>query len=279
MHNVQELERQWLRYKIKSYVPFALGSVTLFIVLLVIVFFPENKSTPDTSITSVALSIQTPQLASDQLAKNNAIIPLKSIENQPPTPTSKQNMPSIQHERIPDPSVVLKPSLDFMENIEEAPFPEVEIADSNPIANTKPDAQAPVPPIAVETKDSDKKQMMQSDITTQKEDKTISIDTHEDAQDIIDVLERFKKNKKPALSLFAAKRYYALEQYTNAYNYALITNELDSTIEESWLIAAKSLVKMHKENDATRLLNTFIKSSHSMRAKMLLDQINNGNTK
>jgi hypothetical protein len=278
MHNVQELERQWLRYKVKFYMPFAIGSLIFLIVLLVIIFFPENKSTQDTSIPSTALPIQATQPVSNKPINSNATASLEFIENQPSTLTAKQNTPSIQHEKISDPSVVLEPSLNFIDNIEEAPFPEVEIADSRPIANTKPDAQLPVFSKPVETKDFDKKQIIQSDITTPKEDRSISIDTHEDAQDIIDVLERFKKNKKPALSLFAAKRYYALEQYTNAYNYALITNELDSTIEESWLIAAKSLVKMQKKDDAIRLLNTFIKSSHSMRAKMLLDQINNDNT-
>ena len=278
MHNVQELERQWLRYKVKFYMPFAIGSLIFLIVLLVIIFFPENKSTPDTSIPSTTLPIQATQSVSNKPANSNATTSLESIENRPSTLTAKQNTPSIQHEKIPDPSVVLEPSLNFIDNIEEAPFPEVEIADSRPIANTKPDTQLPVFSKPVETKDFNKKPIIKSDTITSKEKTTISIDTHEDAQDIIDVLERFKKNKKPALSLFAAKRYYALEQYTNAYNYALITNELDSTIEESWLIAAKSLVKMQKKDDAIRLLNTFIKSSHSVRAKMLLSQIKNGTT-
>jgi len=104
---------------------------------------------------------------------------------------------------------------------------------------------------------------------------TISI-TQQDASDLKDVIKRFETNKSPALSLFLARRYYDLQDYTHSYEYAIKTNEIDSTIEESWLIFAKSLVKLGRNEEAVKTLGTYIQHSNSGRAKSLLDEINKG---
>ena len=82
------------------------------------------------------------------------------------------------------------------------------------------------------------------------EDSTISIKRQNTHEDIQHVIKRFKKSNNPALSLFVAKKYYELENYNAAYNYALITNELNNDIEESWIIFTKSLVKLGKKDKA-----------------------------
>ena len=97
-----------------------------------------------------------------------------------------------------------------------------------------------------------------------------------DMDDIQDVVARFKKNKNPALSLFIAKSYYRIGNYKMAYNYALITNELDSHIEDSWVIFSKSLYKMGQKSMAVKTLNAYIKESGSVKAKIALDQMEKG---
>ena len=94
-----------------------------------------------------------------------------------------------------------------------------------------------------------------------------------------DVIKRFKKNNNPALSLFIAKKYYELENYDQSYNYALITNEINDNIDSSWIIFAKSLVKLNKREEAIKTLNKYIQHSHSNQAKILLDEIKSGKFK
>ena len=95
-------------------------------------------------------------------------------------------------------------------------------------------------------------------------------------QDILDAERRFKQHNSPALSLFLARQYYARKQYKKSYNYALITNQLDKEVEDSWLIFARSLVKLGKKEKAIKTLKEYIRYSNSTNAKLLLSEITNG---
>ncbi|MDQ1244960.1 MAG: hypothetical protein QG565_1301 [Campylobacterota bacterium] len=98
-------------------------------------------------------------------------------------------------------------------------------------------------------------------------------------EDIAHVIKRFNVNHNPALSLFVAKKYYQLGDYEQAYNYALITNDINNNIEESWLIFSKSLVKINKKEMAIETLKKYISHSHSSQARQLLDEIQAGKFK
>jgi two-component SAPR family response regulator len=93
------------------------------------------------------------------------------------------------------------------------------------------------------------------------------------------IIKRFKKNNSPALSLFIAKKYYEAEDYHNAYNYALITNNINREIESSWIIFSKSLVKLGKKELAIKTLQEYTGQSKSRSAKILLDEIQTGKFK
>ncbi|MGD9719509.1 MAG: hypothetical protein AB7U24_09720, partial [Sulfurimonadaceae bacterium] len=70
-----------------------------------------------------------------------------------------------------------------------------------------------------------------------------------------------------------------LGDYHKSYNYALITNELNNNIEASWIIFAKSLVKLNEKEMALKTLRQYIEHSGSNQAKLLLDEIRNGKFK
>ena len=113
-------------------------------------------------------------------------------------------------------------------------------------------------------------------VREESEPREMLIQRDDDMKDIQDVIARFKKNKNPALSLFVAKRYYKIGNYQQAYNYALITNELDNNIEDSWLIFAKSLYKLDQKDMAIKTLKAYIQESSSVKAKITLDQMERG---
>ena len=119
----------------------------------------------------------------------------------------------------------------------------------------------------------------QSPVYEHEVSKKIDIERKNDSDDIQGVIKRFNKNNNPALSLFVAKKYYEMGDYHNAYNYALITNNINAEIESSWLIFAKSLVKLGKKEMAARTLQEYIEGSNSKSARRLLDDILNGKFK
>ena len=104
----------------------------------------------------------------------------------------------------------------------------------------------------------------------------LTITTQKNENDLKDVIRRFKKNKNPALSLFIAKRYYELKKYQKSYNYALMTNEINKEIEESWIIFSKSLVKLGQHELAIITLKAYLKTNKSSQAEILLTKIDAG---
>ena len=97
--------------------------------------------------------------------------------------------------------------------------------------------------------------------------------------DISEIENRFKENSNPHLGLYIARYHYDHGNYNEAYNYALKTNAINNNIEESWLIFAKSLVKLGKSDQAKKTLQFYISQSNSENAKNLLNSIEQGNIK
>ncbi len=94
-----------------------------------------------------------------------------------------------------------------------------------------------------------------------------------------DVAKRFSESHDTDDSLFLAKSYYGKGNYKKAEYWALQTNKVNQNIEESWLIFAKSKVKMGRKNEAINILTAYIKKSNSVQAKNLLYKIKKGTLK
>ncbi|NKQ41037.1 MAG: hypothetical protein HF962_05660 [Sulfurovum sp.] len=92
----------------------------------------------------------------------------------------------------------------------------------------------------------------------------------------VDIENRFEFAKDKSDSLFLAKYYYDKMEYSKAEKWALETNKLDSTLEESWLIFAKAQAKQGKRIESLKVLKAFIDQSGSTQAKSLMDKIRRG---
>jgi len=95
----------------------------------------------------------------------------------------------------------------------------------------------------------------------------------DDMQMIRDIKINFSKNKNYKDSLQLAEIYYKDGQYTESEKWALVTNNLNSDIEEGWLIFVKSKIKMGDYEEAQEVLEVYIKKTNSVEAKKLLDEI------
>ncbi len=100
--------------------------------------------------------------------------------------------------------------------------------------------------------------------------KTTSVSAYKDVE------KRFYESHDSDDSLFLAKSYYSRGNYKKAEHWARETNKVNRNIEESWLIFAKSKVKLGHKNEAIRILMSYVKKSESQKAKRLLRKIKKG---
>ena len=274
MLNTHDLEKRWLRYKIKSYIPHFIITLSLLVIGIIVINFTS---------TTGALKEQKQVLATETTLVQKPITQELSAQKDIITrePQRVANTPQQElHFSKNNAKVQLSPSLDFMKKMQHS---------SHLYYNTREEQE----PIIVKPKKQPKKQpnkrpkkriMIEQEIeevviqepivVVQK--KKIKINRQNTQNDIFEIIKRFKKNNNPALSLFVAKKYYELEDYHQAYNYALITNGIDKNIESSWLIFAKSLYKLDKKAKAIKTLKEYINFSHSSGARLLLNEMKAG---
>ena len=280
MINIADLENRWVKYKIKSYIPHAIIVTSLIVIsILVVLMLPDSKTEKkqpqqqkelEKEIEKKVEKIQPKKHETPKVQEVAKVDETKKIEKTP-QPIKKQiQQPTKQEEK----KLLLKPSLNFMRDMQNATLPyyagEEKVVkpihhQAAPKVKPQPKKVQPVPKLIQPIKKVQKQSI---------------IITRQDTQsDIEDVIKRFKTNNNPALSLFIAKKYYEIGKYNKSYDYALITNEINSNIEASWLIFAKSLVKLDEKEMAIKTLKAYVEHSSSNKAKRLLDEIQSGKFK
>ena len=84
---------------------------------------------------------------------------------------------------------------------------------------------------------------------------------------------KFYKSNNVRYALMIAQRFYDIKKYEKALKWALIANELDQKKPLSWMLFAKSKVKMGKKHDAINVLNAYLKIYDSKEASRLLKKL------
>ncbi|SFV68409.1 Transformation system protein [hydrothermal vent metagenome] len=275
MLNTRELEKRWLHYKIKSYIPYAVITVSIFTIILITLFFLPviQKEKEKTFTQKKQKTLYKEEIPKKEKTAQKNINTAKIIDEQKIKPAEKITKTS---------QITLQPSMQFikhMQNEDQQPY--YQTLYKTPTIHKKESTKR----TKVMQQNNKIKEEYLTITQTQEQPKKIqpksiiTIEKKNSKEDIKEVLSRFKKNNNPALSLFIAKKEYELGNYEQAYNYALITNGINNDIEDSWIIFAKSLVKLHKRDMAIKTLIEYIKYSHSGNAKILLNEIQSGKFK
>lgn len=285
MLNVNDLEDRHKKYKIKSYAPYfaIFASVTVAIVSITSFILYNSKIEADIEKEEQKqqVIVQKIEIASTTKEKNEIVqeVEQKTVQESAVEPVAAKE--DIKAEEKQE-KVSLSPSLDFMGKM----------GSNNQVyykKETISTAQELPKEVIIDIKQEEKRQ--EEKIVPKKVEKIeevainidkktpINIARKDEQEDLSHVIKRFNINHNPALSLFIAKKYYQLENYEQAYNYALMTNEINNNIEESWIIFTKSLVKMGKKDKAVETLKKYISHSSSSQAKQLLDEILSGKFK
>jgi tetratricopeptide (TPR) repeat protein len=272
MLNINELESRWKRYKIKSYIPHFVILISSLIILTISLIFltPKEKQLEQESLVQ---EIQIPKVIATKPQEKNSteqVIQKQEVKEayveavQPTTPKNIQTPSSNK-------KITLTPSLDFMKSINRDSLPYYTQVEDDATS------QAQDEKLREDQEESQSDETKESKVQIQnKEPETINIKKGTTQDDIQHVLKRFQKNNNPALSLFIAQKYYDLGDYHNSYNYALITNEINNNIEESWIIFTKSLIKLGQKEMAVKTLKQYLEYSNSSKAGRLLEEILSG---
>lgn len=284
MLNVNDLEVRHKKYKMKSYTPYFVifASVTVAIISITSFILYNSKIEADIEKEEQKQSVvvQKIEVVSETKEKNETLqeVEQKTVQEEAEPVTAKEDIKAEQKQE----KVLLSPSLDFMGKM----------GSSNQVyykKETISTTQEVPKEVTIDIKQEEKKQEEKiaakkvekvEEVTVNIDKKTpINIARKDEEEDISHVIKRFETNHNPALSLFVAKKYYQLGNYEQAYNYALMTNEINNNIEDSWIIFTKSLVKMGKKEKAVETLKKYISHSSSSQAKQLLDEILSGKFK
>lgn len=280
MLNVNDLEIRHKKYKQKLRMPYIILFTSLSIIIFSIIFFYNNKYfiKKDILITKEPISIQkTNETKKIDINKTQKIVINVSKLKKTIDKDEKKEIV------VEDKKLILSPSLNFLnkmqsdtplyyevnDNIEKKPT----IKKEQPIEKEKTIVKKP------NLKVQEKVAIIKKPEVKIEKKAIINIERKDTYDDIRHVIKRFKTNNSPALSLFIAKKYYQLQEYDKSYNYALITNKINNNIEASWIIFAKSLIKLNKKDMAIKTLQKYINHSHSSQAKLLLDEILSGKFK
>jgi len=277
MINTQELEKRWFKYKFKSYLLHLIIFVTSIVfILLLFIFVGTDLLKKPTELKKESTNIPKEK-------KIEKVIIQKTIIKKTPDVKIKKlvevNLTSIikNDEKQEKQPLIVEPSFNFISQIES------DLAKKSIVQNRQISEKKDIQTQIIEVEKKEPKKTIQKEIqrkqpiqTVEKKRKPIHIVRQNTQEDIKAVIKRFEKNHNPALSLFIARQYYEIKEYKKAYNYALITNGINNDIEESWIIFAKSLVKLNERTIAIKMLKKYIQYSNSYRAITLLGDINSG---
>ncbi|MCX6073473.1 MAG: hypothetical protein NTY39_04060 [Campylobacterales bacterium] len=249
MIDIHLLERRWIKYKIKRLIPYVVAILGIGAGLITLLYsVNQNDVTPPPPIKQEIPLVKItpkPDIAEEVIA----IVPPPTLQ-QPRAvaapiavarPTPAETSVAWKPKALPSPKENIPVPLSIPKN---TPLVAVSATFSTPVV---------VPPNS--------------------QNKPISIKQNSTTFDIHEIEDRFKNNSNPHLGLYIARYHYDNGNYSEAYNYALKTNAINNTLEESWLIFAKSLVKLGRTEQAKKTLQLYISQSNSEGAKSLLNNL------
>jgi hypothetical protein len=250
--DIHNLERRWLKYKIKTFLPIIITLIVVILLLIGAVIFWPNKKV------------------------NEAPTPLVPNNSKAAVQLPKEISTSVEN------SMLLEPSMEFIHSLSESSGSITPAPESGQIKNITGSQKTTVPqlpPPTAKMLDVTELPPLPKTQIPLPSNKTLTINRNESALDITELEQRFKETSNANLGLFIARYYYDHGNYSESYNYALKTNAVNSHIEESWIIFSKSLTKLGKVDQAKKTLQLYIAQSGSETAKSLLENIEKGNFK
>jgi hypothetical protein len=246
MYDIEELEKKWIEYRKKRILRYVkiVSALTAGILVGVGIFtFVGNESGEDGSVKQV-------HTAKNESSEANRPGSTDSAPKEAVSDTHKSGSAGEKSEAELASMRAEVPSLKQSEkkSSNTKPAMEMTVADAGSVAESKSVKNT----MSLEIVDSDSTKIVK------------------------DIEKRFEESNNFDDALFLSKYYYKKKNYKKASYWALQANMIDSTIEDSWILFAKSKVLQGHRVEALRVLQAYYDKTGSEQAKELLDLIRQG---
>jgi len=270
MHKVKELEVKWFNYKVKQIIMPAIKVSSIYL-LVVGGYYMYDKN------SDMILSPQSTKVLGVSMDANNSMVENKTDIAKVIQDTEQSKLikdKSIEEKRVLSPII---PVIDMEkeERISETVRVQKKIKRhyaSKPKNTVKAKKNSYLTAKELATISKPTRQVV---VTPPRKTKKIHFTTTS-TNYVERMQEKFSKSKSPRDALLLAKAYYNQQQYSEAEEWALSANKLNNSLEDSWLVFAKSKVKLGKKKEALKILVSYYKKSHSTKVKKLIGQIKTG---
>jgi len=247
MYDIKVLEEEWKKYNKNKKKPLYLLLGVLCLIAIVSFLFYQNKNFHFDS------KMDTQNINTIQYPKSNSVVLLDKklseilVESQKISLEDEAIVDNVNKNNIKIPTL---PIVDDIPLIDDMPVGKIVLSEKPKIKiNKKP---------KIRLSDKPRKKIHLNIVESSK------------VSAYSDVEKRFKQSHDTEDSLFLAKSYYRKGNYRKAEYWALQTNKINSSLEESWLIYVKSKAKLGHKNEAIRILTNYAKRSNSSAAWNLL---------
>ncbi len=297
MLEIDKLEREWLRYRLKRIKPWIFLSITLLLTVATAVWVTKsgyNSTLKGGGNEKVKIAVQTAATATDassnvesvsatvekeSVTKSEKVVerkPKEAVSQTAPQEkeTTKEQMRSAE---AGEPGVILNPDTGFMESLS-APKKErrpqkvyraVETAREETVSSSTIDRpKSSTVEKSADTETEVKKK--NSENTGGSGLQILSTKTNNTLQLLI---KRFNRNNDPKLASYIAQSYYKKGDYKEAVKWSVAANSLDPSGEESWLIFARAKVKLGKRDEAVKALRVYLNQYSSRKVRSYLRRL------
>lgn len=250
MHDIEDLENQWERYHRNKRKIYYVSAFLLLLLMFIVVGYTLYKNKNSKNILSI-----------DSISPKNNMIQTSVIYK------SLLDGPLIKLALEVNKSQDVSKFNRKYTNSESQSLPLLPIINSIPILEDKRKITKNSLP-----QKSNKKNIKDKKILIEKPHKKMHLNIIKSSSisSYKEVEKRFNQFQDVDDSLFLAKSYYAKKSYKKSEYWALKTNKINNSIEESWLIFAKSKVQLGYKNEAIDILLKYIQQYNSIEAKKLL---------
>ena len=106
--------------------------------------------------------------------------------------------------------------------------------------------------------------------------KRVNIQISSASNEEVTLKDQFLKTNNPTIALELAKLNFKKNNFKEAIKWSLAANDIDNSLEESWIIFAKSKYKLKQKDDAIKALNEYNKNLNKASINTLISKMRDG---
>ncbi len=296
MLEIEKLEREWRRYRLKRLKPWIFSSVALLVAAAAAVWLTETGLYPTlkkggeeieaaaqglpAASTKTTSNIEPESVPVEKESAPMVEKPVKSGTEEAAAQTEPKEREK-REERMSrtetvEPEVTLNPDTAFMESLSaEAKG----ISPAKEYTAVKPAKEEIVASSTIERKNSPvSKKSNDTEIeNTETADRSkgsgLQIQSTKTNNTLQLLIERFNRNNDPKLASYIAQSYYKKGNYKEAVKWSVTANSLDPSGEDSWITFARAKVKLGKRDEAIKALRVYLNQYSSRKVRSYLRRL------